>query len=486
MEVVGSVVARKCSDDWQSTIRDECFRSLPSVVTWLPQSCSKQHAAACTMHATSRAEELRRLIQQAQIAMDCCDMNRCPEVYHIGTEKSGITIRVSDLLAVIAKLGMSNGNVVWGRVAAELGIDFTRAKVKQRQHISTSLVQMLEGTYIADGTYVPAGFTAVDDKCYDKCYECKFGQFALRKNSPKQCRSDLGSGVKGAMGHTACNWRDDVRTTALVRELDASKGKASAARRNSSVCSMNAGSTKKEQKAEACRDFSQSSGDLSSFEVSHDHDSATFSGGDDGNGRSKRRKIPTALFTFDEPSDLPDAAAGMKLLCGKDRQQIHRAVVSYPLSSSAALANSHSPTRSQSASSQTLSHTQTHFVNAHAHTHTHTHSANAHNLCRAHPHSSSAIAVAIAMIAAERRALVLDARTGHYIVQDGAGFERRFAELRPRSLCLPPSLSLSHTLTHSHTHTLSLILSLSLSLPLALRPRCVSAFVYVCVRARYV
>jgi hypothetical protein len=62
---------------------------------------------------------------------------------------------------------------------------------------------------------------ATEDRCYDKCYECKFGRFALRKNSPKQCRSELDSAVKGAMGHTACNWQDDDRTAAIMTELKA-------------------------------------------------------------------------------------------------------------------------------------------------------------------------------------------------------------------------------------------------------------------------
>ena len=52
------------------------------------------------------------------------------------------------------------------------------------------------------------------DQSLDKCYECKFGQFARRKNSPKQCRSMVHSGVKGAMGHTTCNWQDDARSKA--------------------------------------------------------------------------------------------------------------------------------------------------------------------------------------------------------------------------------------------------------------------------------
>ena len=66
-----------------------------------------------------------------------------------------------------------------------------------------------------------AGSAAAEDKCYDKCYECKFGRFALRKNSAKQCRSEIDSAVKGAMGHTACNWQDDVRTAAFRTELEA-------------------------------------------------------------------------------------------------------------------------------------------------------------------------------------------------------------------------------------------------------------------------
>jgi hypothetical protein len=57
------------------------------------------------------------------------------------------------------------------------------------------------------------------DKCRrDKCYDCKMGEYARRKNSPKQCRSMPGAGVKGAMGHTACNWQDDARTKVHLLE----------------------------------------------------------------------------------------------------------------------------------------------------------------------------------------------------------------------------------------------------------------------------
>ena len=78
------------------------------------------------------------------------------------------------------------------------------------------------------------------DKCIDKCFDCKAGEFARRKNSPKQCRSMPGGPVKGAMGHTACNWQDDARaeTLRLENEVPAQKaGRASCFRCKKVRCS---------------------------------------------------------------------------------------------------------------------------------------------------------------------------------------------------------------------------------------------------------
>jgi len=44
------------------------------------------------------------------------------------------------------------------------------------------------------------------------CWECKFGQFHRSKHSLRQCRKQKGGDVKGAMGHTECDWQEDQRT----------------------------------------------------------------------------------------------------------------------------------------------------------------------------------------------------------------------------------------------------------------------------------
>jgi hypothetical protein len=51
-----------------------------------------------------------------------------------------------------------------------------------------------------------------------KCWECRKGKYKGWKCSVKQCRSDVGSGVKGAQGHTGPNWFDDERERGTRRE----------------------------------------------------------------------------------------------------------------------------------------------------------------------------------------------------------------------------------------------------------------------------
>ena len=48
-----------------------------------------------------------------------------------------------------------------------------------------------------------------------KCWECRKGKYKGWKCSVRQCRSDVGSGVKGALGHTEPNWFDDEREKLL-------------------------------------------------------------------------------------------------------------------------------------------------------------------------------------------------------------------------------------------------------------------------------
>lgn len=48
-----------------------------------------------------------------------------------------------------------------------------------------------------------------------KCWECRKGKYKGWKCSVRQCRSEIGSGVKGALGHTGPNWFDDEREKSL-------------------------------------------------------------------------------------------------------------------------------------------------------------------------------------------------------------------------------------------------------------------------------
>ena len=48
-----------------------------------------------------------------------------------------------------------------------------------------------------------------------KCWECRKGKYKGWKCSVRQCRSEVGSGVKGALGHTEPNWFDDEREKLL-------------------------------------------------------------------------------------------------------------------------------------------------------------------------------------------------------------------------------------------------------------------------------
>jgi hypothetical protein len=100
----------------------------------------------------------------------------------------------------------------------DVSVPHSKGTVKRKTH-----KRKLDQASVADAGEDDQDKKGKEYALNDKCYECKFGQFARRKNSPKQCRSSAGSAVKGAMGHTECNWQDDVRTTSVMSELEAPK-----------------------------------------------------------------------------------------------------------------------------------------------------------------------------------------------------------------------------------------------------------------------
>jgi len=91
-----------------------------------------------------------------------------------------------------------------------------RSRVKHQQTIEMAQKRKIDQGAVSDAVNAKARKSEASF-LQDKCWECKFGEFARRKNGRNQCRSTPGQGTKGAMGHTACDWQDDPRHTGQVK-----------------------------------------------------------------------------------------------------------------------------------------------------------------------------------------------------------------------------------------------------------------------------